>query len=178
MARLDNVIERMFKETGSEISFETGGGITLNTRAGAVPVIKNILTTPQIVGAITEILPPDLRDKFPKDGATRFSYRSPFGVVAVVFQLSGGKAQAQLSAQPSGASDEAVAPLAAAAPPKPARAEIGAVKIAKVPNPVSNDPSETMATLPETVTGLGGAVSCARAGRATARMVAAAAARR
>jgi twitching motility protein PilT len=96
MARLDPLIERLIAEPGSELSLETGQGAILAGPRGPQLLIKQPLTTQQIVGALTEILPEDLRPGFPRAGATVFNYLAPAGAVEVRFELSGALARAQV----------------------------------------------------------------------------------
>ncbi len=96
MARLDPLIDRLFAEPGSELSLETGQGACLASPRGSQLLIKQPLTTPQIVGALTEILPEDLRPGFPQPGPTVFNYLAPAGAVEVRFSLEGAMARAQV----------------------------------------------------------------------------------
>jgi twitching motility protein PilT len=97
VARLDTVIERLLSEPAGELSLETGQGALLNSPRGQRALIKQPLTTPQIVGAISEIVPDDQRGGFPRPGQTIFNYLSPAGAVEVRFELSGALARVQLS---------------------------------------------------------------------------------
>jgi len=104
VARLDTVIERLLAEPTGLLSLETGQGAMLDSPRGQRALIKQPLTTPQIVGAISEIVPEDQRGGFPRPGQTIFNYLSPAGAVEVRFELSGALARVQ------------VVPRAAAAP--------------------------------------------------------------
>jgi twitching motility protein PilT len=98
MARLDAVIERLFKESGAEIVMETGTGISIRTSVGAiVPVLKQTLTTPQIIGALAEIVPADVRGNFPSEGTTQFPYLAPSGAVQVKLVKSQSKVSASVA---------------------------------------------------------------------------------
>ncbi len=112
MARLDPLIDRLFSDPGSELSLETGQGAVLASPRGQQLLIKQPLTTAQIVGALTEILPEDLRPGFPRPGPTAFNYLAPAGPVEVRFELAGAMARAQVvrraapaPARPSGPLD-------------------------------------------------------------------------
>ncbi|MBK9516718.1 MAG: type IV pilus twitching motility protein PilT [Anaeromyxobacter sp.] len=96
MSRLDPLIDRLYAEPGSELSLVTGQGASLSTPRGDQLLIKQPLTTPQIVGALTEILPEDLRPGFPQPGPTTFNYLAPAGAVEVRFALEGALARAQV----------------------------------------------------------------------------------
>jgi twitching motility protein PilT len=96
MARLDPLIDRLFSDPGSELSLETGQGAVLASPRGPQLLIKQPLTTAQIVGALTEILPEDLRPGFPRPGQTLFNHLAPAGPVEVRFELAGAVARAQV----------------------------------------------------------------------------------
>jgi twitching motility protein PilT len=111
MARLDPLIDRLFSDTGSELSLETGQGALLSSPRGSQLLIKQPLTTPQIVGALTEILPEDLRPGFPRPGPTLFNYLAPGGPVEVRFELAGAVARAQVARRAAPAPSRAPASL-------------------------------------------------------------------
>jgi twitching motility protein PilT len=96
MARLDTVIERLLSEPAGALSLETGQGALLSSPRGQRALIKQPLTTPQIVGAISEIVPDDQRGGFPRPGQTIFNYLSPAGAVEVRFELAGALARVQV----------------------------------------------------------------------------------
>ena len=126
MARLDPAIEKLFKQPGAELLFETGSGITLRAQGGALtPLVKQTLTTQQLVGALTEIVPSDLRAGFPAEGVTTFPYLSPSGAVQVRMESEGGHVRAVMTAwgPPTTARTAAAAPSRAAAPAQPSIAE-------------------------------------------------------
>jgi twitching motility protein PilT len=86
MARLDSLINKLITESALELQFETNSGITLRTASGPVTVLKQPLTSAQIIGAISELVPADLRESFPGLGSSRFPYMSPEGPVAVAIE--------------------------------------------------------------------------------------------
>ncbi|QRK06342.1 type IV pilus twitching motility protein PilT [Archangium violaceum] len=90
MARFDAFIEKLYKESGVAIMLETGSGITLRTASGNVPMVKAGLNSQQIIGALSEILPADMRGNFPAEGVTNFPYAAPAGAVQVKVQNVGG----------------------------------------------------------------------------------------
>jgi twitching motility protein PilT len=90
MARFDAFIEKLYKESGVAIMLETGSGITLRTAAGNVPIVKAGLNSQQIIGALSEIIPADMRGGFPAEGVTTFPYSAPAGAVNVKVQNVGG----------------------------------------------------------------------------------------
>jgi twitching motility protein PilT len=111
MARLDPFIERLFSESARELRLETGTGAMLASAHGAVPLIKQALTAQQIVGALSEVVPDDRRDGFPRPGLTVFPYVSPHGTVEIRLEVADGSARAVVSPYGSEgfASDAAVA---------------------------------------------------------------------
>jgi twitching motility protein PilT len=101
MARLDPFIERLVSEPGRELSLETGAGATLASARGAVPLIRQPLTTAQIVGAIGEMVPEDMKAGFPRPGTTVFPYLAPAGAVEVRLEVEGATARARIVAKPA-----------------------------------------------------------------------------
>src|SRR6266851_4521542 len=86
MARIDSVIERLFRDSAIEMLFETGAGIRVRTGQGFTPVVKQALTTQQIIGAFAEIVPVEQKADFPPEGATEFDYIAPAGAVTIRFE--------------------------------------------------------------------------------------------
>jgi twitching motility protein PilT len=86
MARIDSVIERLFRDSAIEMLFETGAGIRVRTGHGFTPVVKQALTSQQIIGAFAEIVPVDQKADFPPEGATEFDYIAPAGAVTIRFE--------------------------------------------------------------------------------------------
>src|SRR6202158_1278497 len=86
MARIDSVIERLFRDSAIEMLFETGAGIRVRTGHGFTPVGKQALTTPQIIGAFAEAVPVDRTPDVPPEGATEFDYSAPAGAVTIRFE--------------------------------------------------------------------------------------------
>ncbi|MFY0567304.1 type IV pilus twitching motility protein PilT [Archangium lansingense] len=99
MARFDAFIEKLYKEAGVAIMLETGSGINLRTAAGNVPMVKAGLNSQQIIGALSEILPPDMRGSFPTEGVSTFSYAAPAGAVQVKVQNVSGHLKVALVPQ-------------------------------------------------------------------------------
>ncbi len=89
MPRLDPLIERLFKTPGSELLLGTGEGIVLKAPQGQTALIKQPLSTPQIIGALAEIVPEDLKAGFPEEGVSGFPYLSPHGAVRVELNHGG-----------------------------------------------------------------------------------------
>jgi len=111
MPRLDAFVRTLFASAGSEILFESGKGASMSSPRGTVPLVRQPLSTQQIVGAFAEVLPEELARGFPRQGVTSFRYLAPDGAVQIRFELDGGLAQATVHPQPP---DEA-----GAAPPPP-----------------------------------------------------------
>jgi twitching motility protein PilT len=86
MARLDAIIEKLFKDSGQELLIQTGGGVDMRTLTGLLPVLKQNLSTQQILGAIAELLPAEQRTAFPPEGTTAFPYAAPAGQVQVTLE--------------------------------------------------------------------------------------------
>jgi twitching motility protein PilT len=123
MARLDPLIDRLVSEFARELSLQSGAGAILSAPHGEVPIIKQPLTTQQIVGALTEILPADLKAGFPRAGTTVFRYLAPAGAVEVRVEYGDGRIRAVVSPREEEAAPEVPAPAPAASPrPPPARA--------------------------------------------------------
>ena len=86
MARLDAYIELLFKEPGSELVMETGSGAVLRSASSSRPVLRQSLSSAQIVGAFSELVPPELKGSFPGQGTLKFRYAAPAGDVSVRFE--------------------------------------------------------------------------------------------
>ena len=114
MARFDAFIDKMYKESAVAIMLETGSGITLRTAAGNVPMVKAGLNSQQIIGALSEIVPADLRADFPPEGVSTFPYAAPAGAVQVKVQnLAGHLKVALVPFKPAPAPAPAVNTVAA-----------------------------------------------------------------
>ncbi|KFE70762.1 type IV pilus twitching motility protein PilT [Hyalangium minutum] len=96
MARIDYIIEKLLKDSGLEIVMETGNGVSIRTTTGLLPVLKQQLTTQQIIGAVAELVPSDQRASFPAGGITLFPYSSPAGAVQVKFELEKDRARVSM----------------------------------------------------------------------------------
>jgi twitching motility protein PilT len=124
MARLDAYIDLLFKEQASFLLLETGTGANLHASNGARPVLRQPLTTQQIIGAVGELVPGEMKEAFPGP-SVEFRYGSPAGEVQVRFESKGDKASARISPVPKGSVRPAPQPAKAkaesapAAPPAP-----------------------------------------------------------
>jgi twitching motility protein PilT len=128
MARLDAFIDKLFKDKGLELTFESGAGAYIRTPTGSTPVIKQSLSPIQIVNAIAEVLPPELRPNFPAEGVTSFDYGSLPHRVSVRMEKRGAVVRAVVTPD-NGPTTELTAPVTAA----PYVATANAPRIAGVP---------------------------------------------
>src|SRR5438128_11032543 len=94
MARLDPLIDLMMKEPGAELVMETGAQAVLRSPAGTRPLIRQQLTTTQIVGACAEVVPADARSRFPGDEPAEFRYSGPYGPVRLRIEPDGHRVRA------------------------------------------------------------------------------------
>jgi twitching motility protein PilT len=117
MARLDQFIERMFQEGARELAIATGGGAVLATARGPVALIRQPLTYQQILGALAEVVPDDLRPAFPRPGPTAFRYAAPAGAVEVRVEVGEGRASAVVTPAALSPAAPAPGPAARASPP-------------------------------------------------------------
>jgi twitching motility protein PilT len=146
MARLDAFIERLTASHGGELLFQTAHGAVLSVDGERRVLVRQPLSTPQIVGAFAEIVPVEMQAGFPLPGRTVFPYPSPAGSVEIEFDASGGTVRAVVRPTPAASDFPAEAPFPAPAPaPAPAAGAPQATvaqPAATVPLPV--DPGEAM----------------------------------
>src|SRR3990172_10369061 len=98
MPRLDSLLEKLFSNPNAQLVLETGAGASLVTATGSLPLIRQPLTTQQIVSALAEIVPADLQRTFPRPGKTSFTYSAPRGTVEVHLESLEGKGRAGAAA--------------------------------------------------------------------------------
>jgi twitching motility protein PilT len=79
---------------------ETGSPVMLITATGEAPVLKAPLTTPQILLALTEIVPAEMREGFPPDGESKFRYAAPTGAVQIEVFSAAGQLRAVVRPEP------------------------------------------------------------------------------
>jgi twitching motility protein PilT len=147
MARIDNAIDRLFRESGAEMLFESGAGIRLRTAQGFTPVVKQPLTTQQIIGAFAEIVPAELKADFPTEGQTEFSYVAPAGAVNIRFEKMNGVVRAVVTREAPSSPEE-----------KPTRSFLPPPPPLRPPPPSSSVPSSggpAWASSPSPATALG-----------------------
>ena len=125
MARLDAFIEKLVAAPGGELVFQTAQGALLAAPEGPRRLVRQPLSTSQIVGAFAEIVPPELQVGFPGPGETVFAYQSPSGAVEVRFEATADAVRAVvrplLEARTPEPFDPSPAPFED--PPWPARGE-------------------------------------------------------
>ena len=148
MARLDPLIDRLVSEFARELTLQSGAGAVLSAPHGEVPIIRQPLTTHQIVGALTEILPADLKPAFPRTGTTVFRYLAPAGAVEVRVEYGEGRVKASVTPHEDGPSLDELGPgpgaAAAKAPPGPSPARPrAAVIVPPAPHPPAPAPEPT-----------------------------------
>ncbi len=102
MARLDAIFQLLVSDPGGELTFSSGEGATLVSPRGRQMPIKQPLTTAQIIGALSEVVPDELRADFPRPGRTAFNYLAPSGPVEIRFELAGVSARARVVALAGG----------------------------------------------------------------------------
>ena len=135
MARLDAFIERLVAAGGGELVFQTGRGAVLAQDGEQRVLVRQALSTSQIVGAFAEVAPPEFQAGFPRPGRSTFPYPSPSGPVEIELESRGAEVHAVVRVVPVGASAAFAAP--------PARAEQ-----ASRPEPPAPGPSLSPAAEP------------------------------
>ena len=160
MARLDAYIDLLFREQASFLQLETGTGANLHGNNGPRPVLRQPLTTQQIIGAVGELVPGEMKDSFP-GAAVEFRYNSPAGEVQVRFESKGDKASARIVPAQKGSQPQPLAQAAKSAPPAAAApaAEQPSTKVAKpepgehvvVVPPAAEDAAQAMRDLLDTM---------------------------
>jgi twitching motility protein PilT len=120
MARLDAYIDLLFREQASFLLLETGTGANLHANGGTRPVLRQPLTTQQIIGAVGELVPGEMKERFPGP-SLEFRYGSPSGEVQVRFESKGDTATARITPAQKGSDRPAPQPAKPVPqPPKPA----------------------------------------------------------
>ena len=108
MARLDAFIERLKGTTSAELLFQTAHGAVLSVDGEQRVLVRQALSTPQIVGAFAEIVPVEMQAGFPRPGRTVFPYPSPAGAVEIEFDASASEVRAVVRPAPVGAAAQVV----------------------------------------------------------------------
>jgi len=110
MARLDAFIERLAASPGSELLFRTSHGATLCAGGAERLLVRQPLSTAQIIGAFAEVVPSELQAGFPQPGNTAFRYSSPAGTMEILFEARGDGVRAVVRPVTSEAPDRAPSP--------------------------------------------------------------------
>src|SRR5512140_373505 len=114
---MDALIDRLFSSAASRLVLETGQGAVLHTAGGTVALVRQPLSTEQIVQALAEIAPGRFDPEAPASAARSFAYVAPAGSVEVVVENRGGAIRAALHRQATTIPPPAAAPADGAAPP-------------------------------------------------------------
>ena len=110
MARLDSAIERLFSSKGEKLVLESGAGILLKSPNGTTLVVRQKLTSEQLIGAFMEIIPTDIKLTFPEEGTSNFPYVSRAGAVQIKFEKDGEQVSAIITPYAAPASKTAGQP--------------------------------------------------------------------
>ena len=144
MARLDAFIERLSANSGAELLFQTSHGAVLSSGGSQRVLVRQALSTPQIVGAFAEIVPSEMQASFPRPGTTVFPYASPTGTMEVLFEAHGDEVRAVV--RPASADTPALPRPASVIPPPAPEPAAPAPAAAEAPRAVAlpSDPREAM----------------------------------
>ena len=115
MAKFDGFIGKLFQEQADALVFETGANVVMQNGDSLVPIMKIALTTPQILGTLTEVAPIEARAKANSGANFSYMYESPSGLVEISVERKGMTLRGTVVR----AGAEPAAPPAAA-PPRPA----------------------------------------------------------
>lgn len=140
MARLDQVIERLFSEGASALVFESGGTGTLLAATGNRPLYRQALTSQQILGAFAEVVPLELRSRLTSEGSFTFPHAAPSGHVKITLEIGAGQVRARVEAWDAPQPPRVAAPVVDA--PAPSRATSSQTAL-----DLSGDPREAMEKL-------------------------------
>ncbi len=147
MARLDAFIERLTATHGGELLFRTAHGAVLSVAGEQRVLVRQALSTPQIIGAFAEVVPVEMQASFPRPGRTAFPYPSPAGPVEIEFDAAGSEVRAVVRPAAIAGADAPATAKAPAAANVPA-AEPAAVSVAAAESPVAEVPSVNAVQLP------------------------------
>ncbi|EAU68408.1 twitching motility protein [Stigmatella aurantiaca DW4/3-1] len=120
----------------------------MRTAFGLLPVLKQNLTSQQILGALAELVPPEQRGGFPAEGPSAFSYQAPGGAVQVKLEHVQGHVKAWMTPVTPGYSAEGELELASPAEMMQLAAE-GFTPSFATPIPIEM-PAPTPAPVPQT----------------------------
>jgi twitching motility protein PilT len=117
MAKFDGFIAKLFQEQAEALVFETGANVLMKNGPELVPIMKINLTTPQILGTLTEVAPVDARAKANSGTPFTYQYESPSGLVEISVERKGMNIRGTVVRAGAAA---AAPPPAPAAPARPA----------------------------------------------------------
>src|SRR3954469_12273767 len=120
MAQLDRFLNLLVTNNGSALLLTEGEVATVMIKDSARPVMKQSLTSAQILTLVREIAPSAQPHALDAAGNVRFEYSSPDGTFVVALTQN-GKIAARIEPRGVGASNgakPATAPAPAAQPPK------------------------------------------------------------
>jgi twitching motility protein PilT len=139
MARLDAFIERLAGSPEAELLFRTSHGVVLCAEGAERVLVRQPLSTSQIIGAFAEVVPSEMAAGFPRPGATAFRYASPAGAMEILFEAGGDGVRAVVRQ----ATSEAKSPIPSS-PGLPEPVAEGARVIASpiITSPVLASPAE------------------------------------
>ena len=118
MAQLDRFLNLLVSNNASALNLSEGEVATVMIKDSARPVMKQALTSAQILNLVREISPSSASLAPDTNGNTRFDYSSSDGTFEVVLTQN-GKISARIERKPigsNGAKPAAAQPVAAAAP--------------------------------------------------------------
>jgi twitching motility protein PilT len=118
MAQLDRFLNLLVSNNASALNLSEGEVATVMINDSARPVMKQALTSAQILNLVREISPSNAPQASDSNGNTRFEYSSSDGTFEVVLTQN-GKISARIArkaAGSTGANSAATQPAAAAAP--------------------------------------------------------------
>jgi twitching motility protein PilT len=137
MAQLDRFLNLLVSNNASALNLSEGEVATVMIKDSARPVMKQALTSAQILNLVREISPSNASPAPDANGNTRFEYSSSDGTFEVVLTQN-GKISARIERKTigsDGAKPAAAQPVAAATPPA-----APTVSTPKVPTPKSEAP--------------------------------------
>jgi twitching motility protein PilT len=114
MARLDAFIERLTGNPGAELLFRSSHGVVLCAGGAERVLVRQPLSTSQIIGAFAEIVPSEMASGFPRPGTTTFRYGSPAGAMEILFDARGDGVSAVV--RPETSDDPAAIPRSSGLP--------------------------------------------------------------
>jgi twitching motility protein PilT len=158
MAKFDGFISKMFQEQADALVFETGSNVMMQSGQSLVPIMKITLTTPQILGTLTEVAPVDARAKANTGNPFTYQYESPSGLVEISVERKGMSIRGTVvragTAVPAPAPPASAAANPAASPAAPANGAAAPAAARSAPSFSGKLPAEPSTARAEaTITG-------------------------